>query len=544
MVRRPLPTAVLAIGVLAAGAVGGPLAAGPAAAASTAAAPAAAPSTAARIAQWNDMRCGFASAQEVRDDRPTTVRLAPATLTIGSIPANQWRKPASADPTWQLNLYSFVWLRPVAKRAFDDGQTKALARMVAQVDAFYVQNPDTGKSVRGWDEGSSLRRLENLNCLYSLTYDPRLAKRMGQEVALQFGPRYYGPPRHPVHNHGLMANLQVKRAGQLLGRKDWVERAKTRIRSEADLAFSAQGTSMEQSAAYHIVNRNMWLTAAYRLAEIDEKDPIARQIRAQMDKATVVGRWLTEPDGDLVQIGDSRRTAGLEPEGTERATAFRDDEAGLLVGRWSWTDPQTSYYTLRYGPPRWAHGHHDKAAVTWSTAGTRVLVGPGYYSYDWSNPYAVRARTLQAHNAAWAAGRKFNGRANATLRTAGSSRDIHRFTMRDKVYGVAHTRHVQIAGPAKRLIVKDTYPGKTVVRQSWHLDTKWQLFNQRGKTLNFVHPDGKRLALTTSGGFVSSSRGKTRPVAGWNHPTTGSRIANWEIVTGGTGTVTTTFQVR
>lgn len=494
---------------------------------------------------WSATRCGGASSQPVRDNVPTTVRLTPApTFVIGKIPANQWRRPASSDPTWQLGLYSFGWMRPLAKRAFDDGQFKALDRMVAQIEAFYVANPDTGASVRGWDEGSSLRRLENINCLYVLTGDKRLAKRMGQEVALQFGPRYYGPPRYAVHNHGLMANLQVKRAGQLLGRTDWVTKAKNRIRYESDLAFSAQGTSMEQSAAYHLVNRSLWLTAAARLEELDAKDSTARQIRAQMEKAIVVGRWLTEPDGDVVQIGDSRRVPGIKPTGKERTTGFRDDEAGIVAGRWSWKDPDTTYYTVRYGPGRWAHGHHDKAAVTFTTAGSRVLVGPGYYSYDWGNAYASRARTMQAHNTSWIPGRSINGRAGATIRSAGHSGGWQRWNVTDRVFGVAHTRNVQVHGAARVMTVKDTYAGRTGFRQSWHLDPQWKLVNQRGKTLNLSHPDGRRLAMTTTGHYVSSSRGKTRPLAGWNHPSTGQRVANWEIVIRGEGTATTTFVVR
>jgi hypothetical protein len=37
-----------------------------------------------------------------------------------------------------------------------------------QVSAFNTQNPDPGTAQYGWDEGTALRRLETLNCLYWL----------------------------------------------------------------------------------------------------------------------------------------------------------------------------------------------------------------------------------------------------------------------------------------------------------------------------------------------------------------------------------------
>ena len=82
-----------------------------------------------------------------------------------------------------------------------------------------------------------MRRLTALNCLYQLTADDRLVTPMTAEVGVLTGPRYYGPPYHKVHNHGLMANLAVLRA-RLLGRHAWISTALARMSTEAPLAFS------------------------------------------------------------------------------------------------------------------------------------------------------------------------------------------------------------------------------------------------------------------------------------------------------------------
>ncbi|MDO5627116.1 MAG: heparinase II/III family protein [Mobilicoccus sp.] len=533
MSRRARLAAVLLTAVMAAGSV----------IAVPTSAHAATPST---DEQWRAAGCGFASTTPVPDGSLPAVSMPPAApWNIGAMTRTHWAQPAVADPTWRLWFYSLRWTRPVAKRAYDDGQTRTLAKVLSQIDSFYRLHPDTGKPLMGWDEGTSLRRLETLNCLYILTGDPRLERHMAAEVAVQFSPRYYGPPYAPVHNHGLMANLRVKHAGELTGRRDWVDRSRARIHSESALAFTRQGTSVEQSSDYHLINRTMWLDAANRLEASSPGDPVAKDIRARMEKAAVVGRWLTAPDGDLVQIGDSRRTPGLRPLGTERARAFRDDEAGLIAGRWSWTDPDTSHYTLRYGPARWAHGHHDKGAVTWSTAGTRVLVGPGYFSYDWSDRFAARARTAQAQNASWPVRGRLDVRASAIARYGeGNTANRHVWRVSDRVYGVSRSRTVQVEDPARRLVVTDAYPARTAIRQSWHLDPAWDLVNVRGRTLNLRHADGRTLQITTTGTIVSHRKGSTNPLEGWNYPGPRQRTQNWQITLGGSGTMTTTFTVR
>jgi hypothetical protein len=63
---------------------------------------------------------------------------------------------------------------------------------------FHRQNPDPGDSLYGWDEGTALRRLDVLSCLYALTRSSTLVAGMKADVAVLLGPRYYGPPHHPV----------------------------------------------------------------------------------------------------------------------------------------------------------------------------------------------------------------------------------------------------------------------------------------------------------------------------------------------------------
>ncbi len=495
------------------------------------------------------VKCAAPSRTRVVDGTPTRVSLPPAApFTVGSLGARQWKNPPSTDPSWRLGWYSFRWLTPLVQRAVDDGQTASARVMVEQLLRFYREYPDPGRAIVGWDEGNSLRRLENLNCIYALTKDKRLVAAMQTEANVLFGNRYYGPPYHPVHNHGLMANLRLIEAGTLVGRSDWVTRAQARVRSEARLAFSAAGTSNEQSATYQDINAEMWAQAADTLARLSprgEADPTVRQLRATVARARSVAQWLTEPDGNYVQIGDSTNTRGKSaPTRTERA--FRDNTAGFAAGRWSWSDPTTTYYTLRYGPARFGHGHPDKGAVTWSTAGVRVLVGSGYFGYDTTDRFVRWQQTPDSSNIAFPVGATMNRGSMQMLSQAVRS-GHHVWRVRSNVYPRTHTRSVNVNHRARSITVADHFAGRGAADQVWHLDPAWQLVSapRNTRVATFRHPSGRTLTMRTNGVVASAKRGATNPVAGWNFAKTGSRTAAWELrVRWHSGSATTTFTVR
>ncbi|HEU5109331.1 MAG TPA: hypothetical protein VFT95_12370 [Micromonosporaceae bacterium] len=488
-------------------------------------------------------RCSAPAADPVLDGAPMVVSIPPApAFTVGAIPATTWRNPPSADASWRLNFEGLMWLRPLAQRAAQDNQPRSLAAIVDQAVAFHRQNRDTGTSRYGWDEGTALRRLETENCLYTLTRAAALVPGMEADARVLLGDRYYGPPRFSVHNHGLMANLQLLRAGALLDRPQWTKTAIRRMTREAPLAFSPAGTSWEQSSMYQQVNANLWDSAARALDEAGES-AAAAEIRATVARAHAVFAWMTEPDGHIVQVGDSDRVAGAPALSTSHRV-LRDDPAGWVVGRWSWSDPGTTYYTVRYGPPLRGHGHHDRAGgVTWSTSGVRVLVGPGRYSYDAASNYRAYQASPRAQNVAVPDGRTAGTGASSVAASAvrGSA---HSWTVRDTVYGIGHTRRVEVDHDSRRMRVSDSFPGAPRCKQYWHLDPAWTLVSggPGDRRLVFAHPGGHRLTVTTTGRTASIDYGRTRPPAGWNFPAFQQREPAAEIAVRSTGgPVTTTF---
>jgi hypothetical protein len=499
--------------------------------------------TAAAVSTAKD--CSPPSPTPVPDGQPIVVSLPPAPLfTVGKISPTVWRHPMETSPAWRLSFEAFLYLPPLAVRAEQDGQMSSLSTILQQVIAFHVQNPDPGTSAYGWDEGTAQRRLMVENCLFELTHSASLVPGMVADAAVQLGPRYYGPPYHPVHNHGLMANLRLVRAGELLGRSVWVSIALNRMKTEAPLAFSSLGTTWEQSSTYQQVNWSLWQTAADELAQHSAYATTATAIRATTAKAHRVLGWMTEPDGHLVQIGDSDRTPGF-PTATAAGT-FRDNAAGYIIGRWSRTDRRTTYYTLRFGPSRRAHGQDDRGSITWSTLGKRILVGPGRYDYNAGSSVDVWRTDAISHNVAIPIGGRYRDKAAAKMTGSTIQSAAHAYSIVDYLYGLGHTRTVKIVNATHRLVVRDVFANATPFRQYWHLDPVWRFVrvSANGRSLFFQTRTGEQLIVTTTGRVASITRGSLRPVAGWNFPTYGAKTPSYQVAIGSVGSsVVTTFMV-
>lgn len=460
----------------------------------------------------------------VKDGEPIEVDLSPYRFTVGRIDPRVWTDSPSKDPAWTMWFYSFRWAQQVARKAAAHGQDEAVARTVAQVQRFYTENPDTGRSVHGWDEGTSLRRLQTLNCLYHLSKDERIPAMMAVEVELQFGPRYYGPPYRRIHNHGLMANQFIITAGSLVGRADWIERAAQRMSNEIEGAFSTRGVSFEQSAAYHKDNHGQWAAYGRMIEEVLPGSPIPAKINAKLVRVAEASQWLTEPDGMVTSVGDSLRVPGVPGGRGKKPGAFRDEQTGWLAGRFSWKDPKTSYFVVRYGPKTWAHGHFDKSSVVWSTAGSRVLTGPGYSTYDPVSPTAPWWKKPYAHNVGVARGRALDAGATGRVTSFTNTGRVMTTVVRDRAYGVDHVRRVTVDDPGKRITVVDGWPRGVVSTQHFHLDHTWKLVSRSKSGLvarNSV--TGKRVVMTTGGTISRVSVGSSRYQDGWQYLRFGER---------------------
>jgi hypothetical protein len=475
--------------------------------------------------------CGAAAGDRVPDGLPIQVSLPPAPpMTVGEITGRMWRQPPVKDPAWLLNFQGLRWIPPLAQRAATDGQFHSLTALIRQAVGFHLANPDPGDNSAGWDEGTALRRLQTENCLYALTHAAALIPGMTSDVAVLTGKRYAGPPRLPVHNHGLMANIHLINAGKVLNRPEWITLAADRLVSEAPQAFSAKGISFEQSSSYHHVNVALWDSAGRILADLPAYATQGLRIRTLARKAARIQGYLTEPDGKLVQVGDSDLAEGQKGH-PEDPKVLRDDETGWVIGRTSWTDPQAVYYTVRYGPDRRAHGQEDRAGgVTWTAAGTRVLVGLGHYGYNAQDPGGNYHHTPTSQNVAAPPDTQIRKGRTSTIETDFGKTE-HRLTVCDNVYGMLHDRRIRVEQRLPGLAVTDAFGDVPVWSQNWHLDPAWKLVAGKvgDANLTFRHPSGRTLTVSTSGRVNGIWIGDPSRPYGWVFPALGKRTPAYQL---------------
>ncbi|MFI1995967.1 hypothetical protein [Actinoplanes sp. NPDC020271] len=475
--------------------------------------------------------CDKPGDERVPDGRPIQVTLPPApSMTVGEITGETWRRPPVTDPAWLLNFQGLRWVAPLAYRAGQDGQFTSLTALIRQAVTFHITNPDPGDNSAGWDEGTALRRLQTENCLYALTHSAALIPGMTADVAVLTGKRYAGPPRLPVHNHGLMANIHMINAGKILKKPEWVSFAADRIVAEAPKAFSAKGVTFEQSSSYQNVNVSLWRTAGDILTELPGYADQGAQIQQRARNADRVWKYLTEPDGKIVQVGDSDLLKG-RPGRPKDPQVLRDDETGWVIGRTSWTDPDATFYTVRYGPDRRAHGQEDRAGgLTWSAAGTRVLVGLGRYGYDTTDPLCNYRREPSSQNVASPPDPHIKGGRTSTIDTEfGKTR--HNLAVTDDVYGPLHRRRIMVDQKRPALAVTDAFGDVPEWSQNWHLDPAWKLVSGKvgDANLTFRHPSGRILTVSTSGRVSGIWIGDKSLPYGWVFPEAGKKIAAYQL---------------
>jgi hypothetical protein len=413
-----------------------------------------------------------------------------------------------------------MWVGSIATKALGDGDKATIDALVTTIAESVRYNPDPGKPVDGWDEGVNLRRQQALNCLWRVTGgDTRLLPAIEATAKANMDmTRYYGPPYRPVHNHGMMANLALLETGTLHSRSEWVNRAVSRMVNDSSAVWTPRGLSTEQSAMYGMLNVKIWRRAADLLEVQPQAAVRAAAARIKVDlngRVSTASAWITDVHGHLVAYGDGNTQAGVIAP--QRASSFRDDVGGVAAGRWSWTDPSTTYYLLRYGAPRRAHGHQDRGALVWSTLGTDVLVDPGTFHNDPNRPLAVWSLGAVGHNVQVVPKKALLPTAAVTLSKTTTSGRAHGYSMVDSLYGQRHVRSWLIDEGRHQVVLTDHTPSAATTLL--HLDPAWTLRSttRGGRTVVLTHPSGRTLTVVGSSA-LTAYRATGSPLAGWVFP--------------------------
>jgi len=440
-------------------------------------------------------------------------------------PPVNWRQDPEDTGAFQSSLNSLTWMDILFYR-YQHGERGAL-RQARNLALDWIDADRRGQlPSRAW-----IRKVVGDRAPY-LTYLARSASCEGMLGArsarlllesLARHARFLNPTRnYSTSNHGLFMDLGLTLMGRqapfLSGATNWVHNGIGRF--PGTLYGGLRGTEgfwMENSAHYHqvvaiTVDRMLQVPGAY--------DP---RMAAELERMRAVTRWLTMPDGQLVQLGDSYRTTprpralGTVPQ----AFGFlRLWESGLAIVK------QPSHYlslAATHGGP--IHKHADELTFDLYDRGRRIISDTGLYHQDRDRYYRFSV-SAPAHNVLTVDGENFRRSPSfaygSGLLAAGTGDGWYAILGRnpslEQNQDVEHQR-LLLYKPGTAVIVADRVLSAEVhtYRRYFHLDPGIGIRDREGY-LAIVAPGLHGSIYSETPGareLRKRSRGRKEPLGGW-----------------------------
>jgi hypothetical protein len=380
---------------------------------------------------------------------------------------------------------------------------------------------------------------------------------------------YYADHWQGPWNHGLKQDLEILQIGCGYPAGAWggrPRRWRATARRQLITAFAPgrlgpavdrQGVVNEQSTGYAEFIYDWWRTADQRLTGCGMSLP--RWIRARVARMPTFLAHATQPDGRVVQVGDTypekshlvrgtplEYAASRGASGTPPGRRVAVYAAGYVFGRSGWGTIRSfsaeSYYSLRFGRGRQVHGHNDHMSLTYFARGRNLIVDSGHTGYE-NSPYRAYLRSPEAHNVLTMPGVPFSGAAPTRLTRRAIGPDGQFFAFADTAYGGRRRdRSVYVSQRPDFMLVFDRAAGTGRYEQLWHLDPALRVTAVR-RTYAVAAAPGTRLLIRRlplpgrreASMSTSVVRGRTRPYQGWVSREMRRRTSAPVVIMGGSG---------
>jgi Heparinase II/III-like protein len=299
-------------------------------------------------------------------------------------------------------------------------------------------------------------------------------------------------------------------------------------------AVDAQGATNEQATGYARFTYYLWTQAEQQLAACGYQPPAWITSRIAL-MATFLAQ-ATQPDGNLVQIGDTYveppgPTPGIGLQGTgsqatvgsppaQRVAVYT---AGYIFGRSTWRPfGAASFYSLRFGPGRQIHGHDDHMSLTYYARGRNLLVNAGHTGYE-DTAYRAYLQSPEASNVLVMPGVPFSGSARTDLIRQIIGPDGQFFEFADTAFGGnPRERSVYVSQRPDLILVFDRASGAAIYQQLWHLDPALTV-TKVTRSYAVATAPGTQLEICQiplpgqliPRGSTQVIRGQTNPYQGW-----------------------------
>ncbi len=412
-----------------------------------------------------------------------------------------WGANPYRNVSWRVWFASLKWIgglvwtglgrgitvNGVTRPPTDAERVAALNRATLIVRSYLAANPRLTSAPTAEQIASMGNRTQALACLAEAIGRPSWLVNAAHAHTNYIASHYKG-----AWNQGQEQDLGALAVGCIIGPSSIAATAASRMAYALRVSVQADGSTNEQAPGYAGYSYVLWNTALDRLQRCGLTPPPGFE---RLPKLAEFVAQATQPDGRLVQLGDTTSAVPLSWAGTPTEYAASGGavgtppastvgvyrNGGYVFGRTTWAPMRSAaYYTLRFGPGTRMHGHFDHTAVTWYARGHHVLMDSGFVGY---NLKTLRAALWMpaAHNELVLTG--VNPAHTATALTRSVQTDLYdAYTMADKPnVGVSRTRSVLVAhGQTPDVMVVTDWSAATkaslvprittgVYRQHWHL---------------------------------------------------------------------------
>lgn len=396
-----------------------------------------------------------------------------------------WSANPFSDGNWQFQHHTLRWLNPL-RWAARQGDEQARHEWLRIVRSWAENNVPAENSCSKY----AWKDMADGNRAIQLSLGAPLVKSQDDWYVrlLEYHRDWLLDESHIVgKNHGLHQHNGLLVCGAILNDLEAVEVAIDRMRVQFETTFDEQGTNDEGSSAYHQMNITWWRQAWRRASEEGHEPPT--HVLERLERAGHVLAHIALPNGELPQIGDSRRspvqnghssfsdyvaTAGNGGRKPHGRTLILD--RGYILSRSGWGESrplaQESHTLIRYGKELRSHSHRDRGSVHVYADGARWFVDSGFHSYGSRIPVNQYLASREAHNVADVLDASYNPNAEVELVHDKITDAFHYFELLDHGYGdyglsrrVIYFTEIDcwiVADEAKRV-------GKPIT-QRWHLE--------------------------------------------------------------------------
>lgn len=491
-----------------------------------------------------------------------------------------WAAVGEANRTWGFNLHTWKFMEPLLRehsRTGDRYWLETSLDIALDWIGTYLA-PDAPEDPMAWyDMALALRAPMLLNLLIRTAHHEDLhpqAVVLIDAILRHMDELHEDRAFNPNNNHGFYTAASqlhlAKHGSPLPGAGALHDDGAARLRTMADRQFAPDGAHLEHSPDYH----RMLLGSFERAVQdglVDDEDIRERTLRA----AEVLG-WMVQPDGYLVQFGDTPATFMT----IENATSLDPHTQFILSdGRWGEASGKElavyrdgGYAFVRSPAPQnpgelatsgylafsaafhsRAHKHADDLNIVWYDRGSEILVDSGRFGYGDLLPADSPLRRKGFYYGSQERQYVEGTRAHNTVEMDGVDQDrrnrkpygsgIVDAVQADGVFDLSarvhhsdyiHRRRV-VYTPGRQLLVKDAIFSQSPDARSavvwYNIDGSFELV-ERGEALVFerlVDREMVRLEVSGPGSLIDPIRGGQDPLRGWRSRQDRSLEPIWSV---------------